>query len=387
MRRADTPTMPSATRPLQPRMLVDMLEPSENSFAVLRLAMALIVLVSHSLWFVSGQRDSDPMTAVTGFTSGEHAVQVFFLLSGFLVAHSLEKTRSPVDFAVARGLRIFPGLIVCVLATALLLGPLVSRLSPQAYALDPALVGYIAKTATLVTASAKLPGVFETVPLSGLVNGSLWTLKFEVLCYLALAGFGAIGLLGAGRRGLATVALVGVIVAASVALPTDTTRYSTVENVAYFAIPFSIGVLGCIWRKSIPVGWIAPLVLAVPAYLAIGTVAQNVTTGLFLGVVAIWLATFRFGPLRAATNRADLSYGVYIYAAPLQQAAIAFIPGIGAAGVTAVVLLPVLALAWLSWTLVEKPAMGLRRGIGARLHRQPGATVDVVSNNRLQRVG
>ena len=386
MRRAEVPSIPSATRSLTPRVLADMLEPSDNSFAVLRLAMALMVLVSHSLWFVSGQRDSDPMTAMTGFTSGEHAVQVFFLLSGFLVAHSLEKSRSPIDFAIARGLRIFPGLIVCVVATALLLGPLVSRLSPQAYALDPALVGYIAKTATLVTASAKLPGVFETVPLTGLVNGSLWTLKFEALCYLALAGFGAFGLLSAGRRGLATWVLVGVIVAASIALPTETTRYSTIENVAYFAIPFSIGVLGCVWRSLIPVGWIAPMALIVPAYFGIGTVVQNLTTGLFLGAVAVSLATFQFGPLRAAANRADLSYGVYIYAAPIQQTAIAFIPGISAAGVTAVVLLPVLALAWLSWTLVEKPAMGLRRGIVARLVPRSVTTAPVFAN-RLQRVG
>ncbi len=371
---ANTPPQMARPRLPKPRLLVHMMEADANSFAVLRLAMALTVLASHSGWFVSGRRDSDPVIYLTGFTSGEHAVQVFFLLSGLLVAHSIEKSRNVLDFVVARTLRIFPGLIVCVVLTAVVIGPLLSKLAIGAYVSDPALIAYVLKTSSLSTASAKLPGLFEALPLPGLVNGSLWTLKFEALCYATLAAFGAVGLMAHGRRGVATVVLALIIAVAAIALPSDTTRYSTLENVAYFAIPFSLGVIACVWRDRIPTGWMLPLALAIPAYLSLGTTVQHITTGLFLGTTAIWLATFRFGPLRAAANRCDLSYGVYIYAAPIQQAAIQLVPTITASGVTAIVVLPVFVLAWLSWTLVEKPAMGLRRALVAMVSgRRPVA--------------
>lgn len=359
----------------RPVSLTDLLTPDANSFGVLRLALALIVLVSHSLWFVTGQRDADPMVALTGFTSGEHAVQAFFLLSGLLVARSIEKSGSIVDFTVARALRIFPGLVVCVLLTAFVLGPLTTQLPVPAYFAHPDLPIYIAKTAALVTASARLPDVFEGLPLAGLVNGSLWTLKFEILCYLALGGFAAVGLMVGKRRIAMSALLLAIIAISSAVLPTDTSRYSAAQNVAYFAIPFSLGVLACLARDRIPVTGIVPVVLAAPAYLAIGSPLQHVTTGLCLGTLVLWLATFRYGPLRTFANRTDLSFGVYIYAGPIQQALIQCVPGVTAVGVTALALAPVLSASWLSWTLVERPAMGWRQDLVRRIAAAQVATV------------
>jgi len=359
----------------RPVSLTDLLTPDANSFGVLRLALAVIVLVSHSLWFVTGQRDADPLVALTGFTSGEHAVQAFFLLSGLLVARSIEKSGSIVDFTVARALRIFQGLIVCVLLTAFVLGPLMTRLSVPAYFAHPDLPIYIAKTAALVTASARLPDVFEGLPLAGLVNGSLWTLKFEILCYLALGGFAAVGLMVGKCRIAMSALLLAIIALSSLVLPAGTTRYSTAQNLAYFAIPFSLGVLACLARDRIRVAGIVPVVLAAPAYLAIGSPLQHVTTGLCLGTLLLWLATFRYGPLRAFANRTDLSFGVYIYAGPIQQSLIQCVPGVTAVGMTAVALAPVLGAAWLSWTLVERPAMGWRQDLVRRIAAAQVVTV------------
>jgi peptidoglycan/LPS O-acetylase OafA/YrhL len=362
-------TTPTSLNAPSPR-LADHLDASSNSFGVLRLILALTVLVSHSLWFVSGDRSSDPMTAVTGFTSGEHAVQVFFLLSGLLVAHSLQKSGDLLDFAVARTLRIFPGLLVCVAVTVFIIGPLVTTRSLWAYLGDPGLTAYIAKTATLITASARLPGVFETLPLPHLVNGSLWTLKFEALCYAGLAILAATGLLMTGRRALAVGTLIAVILIASAVLPTDTTRYTMPQNLAYFAIPFSLGVLGCLLKDRIVIHGGIALALVVPAALAVGTPLQHITTGLLLGYGAIWLAIrYSFGPLRAFANRSDLSYGVYIYASPIQQSALHLLPGLSAGGLTLLATGPVLLLAALSWWLVEKPAMAARHHLVASVKR------------------
>ena len=349
--------------------LSDIIEPSQNSFAVLRLALAIAVLVSHSYWFTTGTNISEPLKAISGFSLGEHAVQVFFFLSGLLVAHSLERNGSLTNFAAGRALRIFPGLVACVLSTALLGGLLVTALPASGYLPHPDLWGYIAKTALLITASAPLPGVFEDVPVPGLVNGSLWTLKYEVVCYGALAAFAGIGLLAPSRRRLAILALAALIVGCEVALPDGVARYSQIENFAYFAIPFALGVLASMMREHLPVSGIAAAALLALAIGTFDTPVKGLTTTAFLGYASLWLATFRYGPLRAFANRTDLSFGVYIYATPIQQALVQILPGIGAVALTLAALPLALAAATLSWTLVEKPAMGLRRALFARLDR------------------
>lgn len=120
--------MPKSDQQKRSRYLTtaDILPADKNSFAVVRLLMALSVLVSHCFYLQAGTVAAEPLRQWTGYTLGQHAVQVFFILSGILVAQSLDRTRSIVDFAVARGLRIVPGLVVCVLTTALIAGPLVS---------------------------------------------------------------------------------------------------------------------------------------------------------------------------------------------------------------------------------------------------------------------
>lgn len=134
-----------------------------NSFGVMRLLMASLVLISHSYMYCFGTPLAEPLTAWTGHSLGQHAVQGL-ILSGILVAQSFERSRSLIRLAAARALRIFPGLIVCVLLTALVLGPLVSELTPSQYFGSPVLVAYIAKTLSLVTGSAPLPGVFSDLP-------------------------------------------------------------------------------------------------------------------------------------------------------------------------------------------------------------------------------
>ena len=199
-------------------VLADILSPDRNNFAAIRLAMALSVLVSHSWWLATGQSALEPLHAWTQHTLGEHAVQVFFFLSGVVVAQSLFKSGSLLDFLAARVLRIFPALIACVLLTAVVLGPLVSAGSLGAYFADRGWLAYIAKTLSLSTGSAPLPGVFADVPVKGLVNLSLWTLKYEVTCYAALALFGLAALRLPKWRGLMTAGLAVLVAALALVL-------------------------------------------------------------------------------------------------------------------------------------------------------------------------
>jgi hypothetical protein len=230
--------------------LADILTPEANSFGVLRFAMATLVLISHSYLYCAGTSDAEPLVAWLERSLGECAVQVFFILSGVTVAQSFDRSRSVIDFAAARTLRIFPALIVCVLFTSFIVGPMVSSLAPAQYLADPGLYAYVAKTLTLSSGSASLPGVFETNPFAGYVNSSLWTLKYEVICYFGLGLLGFAGLFQQ-RWWLAAVVGLGLLVATvSLALPSDIEAYGFTDNLLYFVVFFGSGVLTYLVLRS-----------------------------------------------------------------------------------------------------------------------------------------
>lgn len=350
MTRIDAPTLGS------------ILAPEHNNFAAARLTLALAVVVSHSFYLATGvPLTSEPVYAWTGYSLGQHAVQLFFLLSGILVSQSLVRG-GVISYAKARALRIFPGLIVCVLLTALVVGPLVSSHPTAAYFTDGELFRYLRDTLTLKTGMAPLPGVFDGNPAAGVVNSSLWTLKYEVVCYILLAAIGglAIRFRIAGPVGMA--ALAGFMVLAVFNPPALAEGNGLFDQVQYFALFFGTGVLAYALRDSIRLHW-----AGVPAALALiavtnGTNAAEFGHAVGLGYMMLWLSALPAGGLRAFTNRNDYSYGVYIYGVPVGQVILLLSPGLG--GVTLALATAVLAilLAALSWALVEKPALALRHG-------------------------
>ncbi len=359
--------------------LSEILSPQSNSFGVVRLAMAVAVLISHSYLYQTGTSAAEPFYKYTCHSMGEHAVQVFFILSGVLVAQSFDRSRNIFDFALARVLRIFPALIVCVLISALVLGPIMSKLSLLDYLTSPALGAYIVKTIGLVSASLPLPGVFDDLALAGLVNSSLWTLKYEVMCYAGLALAGLAGLFAPRWRAWSAL-LVAVFVALSfIEEPmSDERAYSSLENIRYFTVFFFTGVLAYLVRDRLIISAWVLLPLAAAFYFARGTVVFEVVTALFLGYGTLWASTLSFGPLRAFCNRFDLSFGIYIYAGPVQQMLLDFHPGMQPAVIAAVAFVITLPLALLSWVLIEHPALNLRRSIFDRLMRRHNVTAGTI---------
>lgn len=340
--------------------LGDILVPERNSFGALRCLMASLVLISHSFLFTSGTSATEPMTALTGWSLGEHAVQFFFLMSGLMVAQSLDRSRSAADFLLARALRIFPALIVCVVLTAFVLGPLVSDYSLAHYFKSKELPLYVLKTLGLVTGSAPLPGVFSDVPLADHVNSSLWTLKYEAICYGVLALAGLAGLMRHQKSGAALITAGLLALTVFVSSPARPEDYGFADNIRYFVLFFTPGVLAYLMRdKLVITGW-----LLLPAFgllvMLFDTGFKELATALFEGYLALWLATKTLGPVRGFCNRADLSYGIYIFAAPIQQVAIASVAGIGPFAVMAIGFTVAVPLAALSWALIERPAMKAR---------------------------
>lgn len=340
--------------------LSDILERGRNNFDLVRLVAAASVIVGHSFIIVSGRLDAEPLAGVSSFTLGQHAVNVFFVLSGLLVAASLERSPGLVAFMAGRALRVFPGLAVCVLLLGLAMGPLVTSLDPLSYLASPQTLHYLAATLSLATGHASLPGVFETLPAAGWVDVSLWTLKYEMMCYLALALLSALGLWVRPKLlwvGLAV--LIGIEIARLWRLHVD--EFGVFDQVLRFLTCFFVGAGAYRLRDRLrlsPAG--AALAVAALA-LSWGTRLEPLVAYVAIGYLALCFSALPLGPMRRLCGRGDLSYGLYIYGWPVGQLLLLSAPGLGPVGLAGASLAVTLPLAALSWALVEKPALALKR--------------------------
>src|SRR5260370_23212950 len=187
-----------------------------NNFDAVRLAAALSVVFSHSFLIAEGSEASEPFVWLTGnqCVLGLVGVFVFFVISGYLVTESYCRHPMPGRFALRRTLRIYPALVVNVLICALLIGPLVSALPLGAYLVSPELRDFFYKTLTLDPGPLQLPGVlFADNSVGLLINGSLWTLRYEMMMYLMILALAAARLLR-----LSSALVVGGVGVAAVSL-------------------------------------------------------------------------------------------------------------------------------------------------------------------------
>jgi peptidoglycan/LPS O-acetylase OafA/YrhL len=355
-----------------PRALVDWLAGRDNNFNLLRCLAASLVIYSHSFPFTRGfdargigRYQGDFLFDFSGVESGRFAVQVFFIISGFLIAQSWEYSRSWQRFAEARVLRIFPGLVACILFLAFVLGPVFTTLPLSEYFTHPQLWRFIAVDATLVRVKLEycLPGVFEQNLYRCAVNVPHWTLPWEALMYLALGVFGIVGLLA--RRAVMLVATFALLVGFRLAVD----RFGIADwRVLYplsFGCFFFFGTLLWLFRDRVRLNAITLAAAFAALLVVMGTMEQHWLARAFyipvLAYVVIGLALVPGGFIRGYNRLGDYSYGIYIYGFAIQQAIIAMVPTLSTTQLTLVSLPAVLLLAVPSWHWIEKRALALKK--------------------------
>ncbi|WP_201832226.1 acyltransferase family protein [Microvirga zambiensis] len=338
----------------------------KNNFGLIRLALALAVVLSHAFSVTTGTITDEPLTTSTGFTLGEHAVNGFFAISGFLVTMSFDR-RGWRDYAIARTLRIAPGLIVAVLAVSLLLGAAMTTLPAEEYFVSPGLRRFIQSTLLSFKTNIALPGVFADNPFS-FPMGTVWTLKYEVMCY---AGVFLIGLVGLLRS---RIAALGLVVGLALGLAgLDLLRPDApkgMETALRLPLIFAFGGALYVWRDRARLSGSVVLALILVTWLSADTFLYK--TLLFTGTAygILWLALAPAVTRFAYEPKADLSYGTYLYGWPIQQSLHALWPSAAAGLLLAPSLAITLMVAALSWTLIEKPALGLKaKALGRRTLR------------------
>ena len=226
--------------PVMANTIAALLEGRDNNFNLIRFLAASAVIVDHCFALVAPEQAAKAFFDVGSLEIGRLAVDVFFIVSGFLVTRSVMTRPTVLDYAVARFLRLIPGLFVACIAIAFVLGPIVSLVSLHDYFTDARPWLFVPLTASLITHTHTLPGVFDNVPVSGVVDAPLWTLRFEMGCYVFLAVFALAGALATRLRAGVTLALLfaGYLF---VTFATDWREIGAINSAARFIFGFFLG--------------------------------------------------------------------------------------------------------------------------------------------------
>jgi peptidoglycan/LPS O-acetylase OafA/YrhL len=385
-------------------------------FDVLRLALAILILLVHSSWIAgtSGVTTSilnfifhiSPETlsglapttvnhpaVMTGVNPNDHQLTglgrpitlsylpMFFALSGFLVTGSALRTGRLIPFLGLRVLRLLPALLVEVTLSAIILGATFTQLPLSEYYASPMFWSYFLNVVGDI--HLFLPEVF-TNNNTNIVNSNLWTLPWELQCYIVMSVMIVTGVLF--HRNVLAI-LFGIVTAVSI--------YESFIN-GFQVVPaqvggptliyyFVTGVLAFLWRDKLVFHGGLFLVSAVICYILMMSPKTVFIYPALLTYITVFIGLFPF-PRFSLVKSGDYSYGIYLYGFPVTQAvfAVSLLMGFSRHGNLAVIaplgVLATAAFAALSWHGIEKHCLKLKRYISpksskidARLHPSASA--------------
>ncbi len=336
-----------------------------NSFGLVRLIAATLVVVSHGYLLTGGAMEAEPFSVSTSFPLGAHAVHIFFALSGFLIAASWQSRPEALHFFAGRFLRLYPALIAVTLAVLVIAALFLSQPMNLLYPFSPEAILFFGRTVFLLDGGGSIASVLPQDEISGAILATVWTLRFEVLCYLTIPVF--MTLVGK-RKDVLGISAALLLVVAGVWLVTRNAHYlqmGFLDSLARFMFAFYLGVLAWIFRNHIPISGFVLAALAVAAFTGLGTRLSQPLEILAIAYFTFWVGSFHFGALTDAANREDLSYGIYLMGYPIQQAALGLLPGDHQSAWTniSVTMLIAVPLAFASWRLLERPALQHRAAL------------------------
>jgi len=338
----------------------------DNNFNLIRFIAAFVVMVDHSFALVAPEQAAKAALNLGALELGRIGVDVFFVVSGFLVTRSAMTRPTVLDYGVARFMRLFPALFVTCVAIAFVLGPLVTSVSLHDYFTDPRPWLFVPITASLITHTMTLPGVYDTLPVSGVIDQPLWTLRYEVFCYILLAAFAVTGLLATRFRAALTLALIfaGYCL---VTFGTDLRDMSAIDSATRFVLTFFVGGALYVFADKIRLDFGMVLLVGAGAILAHGTPFYEAMLRVALAYSVLWFALVPAGFVRDFNKLGDYSYGLYILCFPIQQAFVMLDPTITPFALLVASFPAVLAFAILSWHFIEHPALHRKDWVSERL--------------------
>jgi peptidoglycan/LPS O-acetylase OafA/YrhL len=335
-----------------------------TGFDYMRIILAVSIIVYHAFGVSYGLPYTFQIESTWIRGPVAAILPMFFALSGFLVAGSLERSGTMATFLGLRVLRIAPALAVEVTLSALILGPLLTAFPLSRYFTDPTFFIYFLNTMGIIHYA--LPGLFLSNPISGVVNGQLWTVPWELKCYIALTLL-AVSTVVRRRALFAILTAAGCVALFALQGHHAAEAVNEPKHVpgGVLVLSFLAAVVCYNYRAELP--WNRMLFAASAVVMMI---LLEVPGGDYFVAFPAAYATIYLGllnpPKIALLRGADYSYGLYLYGYAIQQ----FVANLGTWTHhwyinLAFTLVIASAFAAMSWTLVEKPALKLKRYLPA----------------------
>ncbi len=334
-------------------------------FEQVRVCLALSILFWHSFALSYGGEWAKSLPIVPLPTLLATLLPMFFALSGFLVMGSALRLNNLSTFITFRVLRIIPALLTEISLSALILGPTLTEVPLHNYFLSPQFFSYFGSLVGRVRYT--LPGLFSSNPFPNVVNGALWTVGPEILCYVTLSFLMLAGLLR--KRTIFAYFSICYVAICIVSDKFDPAPLNELLPTKALILSFLAGNLLFLYRERIIYSSIAATTcfVAALAFIAAGAAVLLAYVVAFIGLTQL--------PSMPFFRRGDYSYGIYIYGFPIQQSIVHFLPGHISGWLNFALALPItLFFAACSWHIIERPALALRKRFS--IGKPPAAVVN-----------
>lgn len=336
---------------------------NNNNFGFLRLLLASLVIVAHSSELIDGNRNRELLTNIFGTVSfGELAVDGFFLISGYLILKSFEYSSSLKSFLIKRILRIYPAFIVASLLSILIVAPLSA--GTEILSTVPMREWLISLARGLFLLPPNVNGAFAGNHYQ-ILNGSLWTIHYEFLCYLSVPVFFYLGLYKPKILLFVFILLASIFIYANAMHIDMTMSFLKIEldKIIRLMTAFIVGSMfykfkdKVIWSKFYMYVSIIMLFISL-FYVSIAEIGVMIFGGYLLFNFAF---NYKSELLSKVGSKTDISYGVYIYAWPVQSLIVQYHPDIHPVVLILITLFAVMVLGYLSWIYIEQPFMSYKK--------------------------
>lgn len=346
-----------------------------NNLDFLRFFLASIVIYCHCYILYFGTEDTvEPLWVFSHgqMSIGTLAVNFFFILSGFLIYQSWENSTSPLSYFLKRVLRIYPGFVVASLLCVLVVGPLGTAdfFTPKGYWNEyyHRLHFWPILRNLLMLREVEVPWSFNNLPIANVVNGSMWTIRYEFYCYLMVMAFGGLRLFRLPYFNLAMFGLAMLLYALQEYFQVyyynwqELGLWGKPDFMPRFVMYFFSGILFYQYRARIPrirsLFFLSIFICLLSAWFFEGLLF---TLPVFGAYAIFYLAFSLHFRMYKWARFGDFSYGIYLYAWPIQQSLILFFePYMNVWNLFSLATLLSVFMGFLSWNLVEKPFLGLK---------------------------
>ncbi|MGE5412077.1 MAG: acyltransferase family protein, partial [Clostridiales bacterium] len=334
----------------------------KNNFDFLRLIFASFVIISHS-YPLSGSSEYDWLYQITNgqFVFSDIGVKGFFIISGFLIFQSFERSNSILDFYWKRILRIFPGLIVVLILTVAF-APIIYKNSSVSFWNNHSVWTYIPNNLLLYRLQYSIPGIFETNPYKSAINGSLWTIPFEFTMYLLLSLFFFIKRNRSVIKILIPASFVLLAIGDCFFLDELQKHGFTIPNMVDLGVYFAAGSLLALFNirpsRYFDITALCSFVLLV-VFLTLN-MSERIEC-ILLPIIIINIGQKSTKYLNQTSEKiGDLSYGIYIYGFPVQQTLFYFF-GFSQFPLMVYGFLISVLFAYFSWHIIESKALTFKK--------------------------